>query len=411
MPQHKRGPWSATEDQYLLHLVNLHGAHNWVRISSTIGTRSPKQCRERFHQNLKPNLNHDPITPEEGVLIEQMVAEMGKRWAEIARRLRGRSDNAVKNWWNGGMNRRRRSNNHRRQEVSVRQPTQQQTVPTLNHPQMPAGFQAPQVPQMPQQYFQQPMYQQPQMQFPQHMSLPSNAHAIRQGLVETPLPSPSTYSQMSADGAPSMVSDRSSISGRSPHNNGSPIELPPLSGNRNDRRQSAAPQLSLGTPNVFASEADFQVPTMQITRYEDQQKQPQMLQEPFLPAQPQMFHAQQQRQYMQPMQQPISRQPSPMQHYQMQQQQQYQQAPAFTPQRAAHGSYSMQPSPSAQSVQLPRIPDLAVPTLDAHQQHRKSPMQLAIDPALMQARGTPVPSIHTPEGSPKDKMSLSNITL
>jgi hypothetical protein len=55
---------------------------------------------------------------------------------------------------------------------------------------------------------------------------------------------------------------------------------------------------------------------------------------------------------------------------------------------------------------------LAVPTLDAHQQHRKSSMQLAIDPALMQAaRGTPVPSIHTPEGSPKDKMSLSNITL
>lgn len=421
MPQHKRGPWSATEDQYLLHLVNLHGAHNWVRISSTIGTRSPKQCRERFHQNLKPNLNHDPITPEEGVLIEQMVAEMGKRWAEIARRLRGRSDNAVKNWWNGGMNRRRRSNNHRRQEVSVRQPTQQQTVPTLNHPQMPTGFQAPQMPQqqmsqqIPQQFFQQPMYQQqPQMQFPQHMSLPSNVHAMRHhGLVETPLPSPSTYSQMSADGAPSMVSDRSSVSGRSPHNNGSPIELPPLSGNRNDRRQSAAPQLSLHTPNVFASDTDFQVPTMQITRYEDQQKQPQMLQEPFLPAQPQMFQPQQRQfmqQPMQQMQQPISRQPSPMQQYQMQQQHQYQQAPVFTPQRN-HGSYSMHPSPSDQSVQLPRIPDLAVPTLESHQQQRKSSMQLAIDPALMQARGTPVPSIHTPEGSPKDKMSLSNITL
>jgi len=152
---------------------------------------------------------------------------------------------------------------------------------------------------------------------------------------------------------------------------------------------------------------------MQITRYEDQHKQPQMLQEPFLPAQPQMYHAQQ-RQFIQPMQQMqnIPRQPSPMQQYHMQQQQQqqYHQAPVFTPQRN-HGSYSMQPSPSAQSVQLPRIPDLAVPMLDSHQQQRKSSMQLAIDPALMQARGTPVPSIHTPEGSPKDKMSLSNITL
>lgn len=33
---------------------------------------------------------------------------MGKCWAEIARRLGNRSDNAVKNWWNGSMYRKRR---------------------------------------------------------------------------------------------------------------------------------------------------------------------------------------------------------------------------------------------------------------------------------------------------------------
>ena len=104
----KRGPWSQLEDSSLLRLVNVHGAHNWVKISQLLITRSPKQCRERYHQNLKPTLSHEPITPEEGELIEKLVAEMGKRWAEIARRLPGRSDNAVKNWWNGGMNRRRR---------------------------------------------------------------------------------------------------------------------------------------------------------------------------------------------------------------------------------------------------------------------------------------------------------------
>ena len=108
MRHNKRGPWAQGEDTALLNLVNTHGAHNWVKIAQLLQTRTPKQCRERFHQNLKPSLNHSPITPEEGEIIERFVQEMGKRWAEIARRLPGRSDNSVKNWWNGGMNRRRR---------------------------------------------------------------------------------------------------------------------------------------------------------------------------------------------------------------------------------------------------------------------------------------------------------------
>ncbi len=104
----RRGPWLPEEDGTLLQLVHAQGPNNWVRISQHMEHRSPKQCRERYHQNLKPNLNHEPISPDEGEVIEQLVQDMGKRWAEIARRLGNRSDNAVKNWWNGSMNRRKR---------------------------------------------------------------------------------------------------------------------------------------------------------------------------------------------------------------------------------------------------------------------------------------------------------------
>jgi Myb-like DNA-binding protein FlbD len=104
----RRGPWLPEEDAALLHLVRTQGPNNWVRISQNMQHRSPKQCRERYHQNLKPSLNHEPISAQEGEVIEQLVQEMGKRWAEIARRLGNRSDNAVKNWWNGSMNRRKR---------------------------------------------------------------------------------------------------------------------------------------------------------------------------------------------------------------------------------------------------------------------------------------------------------------
>jgi Myb-like DNA-binding protein FlbD len=105
----RRGPWLPDEDETLLQLVQTQGPNNWVRISQHMLHRSPKQCRERYHQNLKPSLNHEPISSQEGELIERMVNDMGKRWAEIARRLGNRSDNAVKNWWNGSMNRRKRN--------------------------------------------------------------------------------------------------------------------------------------------------------------------------------------------------------------------------------------------------------------------------------------------------------------
>ena len=378
-------------------LVNVHGAHNWVRISQTIQTRSPKQCRERFHQNLKPHLNHDPITPEEGVLIEQMVAEMGKRWAEIARRLRGRSDNAVKNWWNGSMNRRRRSANHRRTELEVRNPPHDTIqapklrLPTHQHP-LPSNF--PAQSHMPQQYFGQPIYHPGHTHMPQPIRVPSNGPQFRShGMIETPLPSPSAFSQMSAEGAPSLMSDTSSNSTRSPHNGTSPIELPPLSGARSERRQSSAPMLQLGVPGSFVQESEFQMPAMPMGRFGEHEKQAQrVLQEPFMPQQQQPFPHPAQYVPSQP------RHPSPLQ-MQGAQQQSYPMPLQALPRGHTYHPQQVMHSASAPIVQLPSISSLPTSSGDAQ-----------IDPALTHVRCTPIPSAPTPEGSPKDKMSLSNLT-
>lgn len=107
---HKRGHWSQLEDDILRSLVRSQGTHNWVSISAHLRTRTARQCRERFYQHLSPGLNHDPITFEEGEMIMQMVAKLGKRWAEIGRRLNNRSDNAIKNWWNSTKGRLQRNN-------------------------------------------------------------------------------------------------------------------------------------------------------------------------------------------------------------------------------------------------------------------------------------------------------------
>lgn len=109
-------PWSLGEDAYLTQLVHTQGTLDWARIAQLIGSRSPKQCRERYHQNLEPSLNHDPIRPGEGLQIVQLVATIGKRWAEIARRLNGRSDSAVKKWYNDNINREQNSTRGRNSE-------------------------------------------------------------------------------------------------------------------------------------------------------------------------------------------------------------------------------------------------------------------------------------------------------
>lgn len=250
MAPHKRGPWSQEEDDRLLRLVNTQGAHYWVRISHMLGTRSPKQCRERFHQNLKPSLNHKPITPEEGLLIERLVGEMGKRWAEIARRLHGRSDNAVKNWWNGGMNRRRRLVVRGGGGGGGAAGAAGEDSGLVGGGPLPSPVDVD------------GRYEHARP-FPR--SIPGlERNPIRTTIlpapgqyVDRPLPSPTALSDVSqaasADGAPSLVSDSGSLPSTSPCISlCPPIELPPLGGHAPEPRRVSLPTFHLGSHTYLA---------------------------------------------------------------------------------------------------------------------------------------------------------------
>ncbi|KAF5771364.1 putative transcription factor MYB family [Helianthus annuus] len=103
----KKGAWTPEEDKILVDYITKNGHGTWRSFPKLAGLRRcGKSCRLRWTNYLRPDIKRGAFSFEEEQTIFNLHSLHGNKWAAIASRLPGRTDNEIKNFWNSHLRKR-----------------------------------------------------------------------------------------------------------------------------------------------------------------------------------------------------------------------------------------------------------------------------------------------------------------
>lgn len=95
--QHTKNKFTLEEDELIIKLVKEMGLYSWSKIAKNLVNRSGRQCKERYFNYLKPDINRSAWTKQEEALLNLKLSEVGPRWKLISTFFNSRTEVDVKN--------------------------------------------------------------------------------------------------------------------------------------------------------------------------------------------------------------------------------------------------------------------------------------------------------------------------
>ncbi|CAD8092824.1 unnamed protein product [Paramecium primaurelia] len=98
--EEKNQKWTPEEDEKVKRLTKEY-KFDWKVIARFLSNRTGRQIRERYINHLDPNITTKAWSQQEDLKIWTLYKKIGSRWSEMAKKLKGRPENMIKNRFYG----------------------------------------------------------------------------------------------------------------------------------------------------------------------------------------------------------------------------------------------------------------------------------------------------------------------